>query len=730
MNNKFNLAFVQKLTVEEKAALVTGREFWFTAENKDKNIPSISMSDGPSGLSRQSDMSGNSAKAVGYPSSCLTASSFDTKMLFNLGKHLGSAARSQDVNLLLGPGINIKRSPLGGRNFEFFSEDPYLTGELGVAYVNGVQYEGTGVSVKHFAANNRENQRFTASVNVDERTLREIYLPAFEKIVKNANPACIMCSYNPINGKLNSQNYHLLTEILRDEWGYKGVVMSDWGAVADKIASLNAGLDLEMPGKGQYSIKQVVDAVKDGSLEESKLNSAALQVLELVDQVTSKTFDYDNFSMDNQHQFSEEAAEDSMILLKNEHKTLPVKKSDNIAIIGQLAKTPRYQGGGSSHVNTYKVETPLQIAENSGYKVKYADGYNIKENGDNQDLTDQATNLAKNSDKVIFFAGVPASLEAEGFDKTNISLPDNQNRLIKKLAQSNSNMVVVLQNGSPVEMPWIDDVSSILESYLAGEAVGSATWNILTGKVNPSGKLPETFPIKLSNNPTAGTFDRSKSEENYHEGIFVGYRFYDLAKVDVNYPFGHGLSYTTFKYSNLVVNDDTDHVDVDFDIINTGDVVGKEVSQVYVQNKVSLAELPLKELKGFRKVELQPNQTKHVSLKLDRRSFAWYDTKIPGWHVDNGTYTILIGSSSRDIRLKENVQVDLGSNLYKKVTPNTYIKEVVERPDLQPALEKVGIKDAMHKIRADHQIFPIRGANMFGVDPNKVDEFIRLVNHK
>ena len=487
----FDLAFVQQLTLPEKAALVTGQDYWYTAQIAAHKIPSIMMTDGPSGLRKQAQSAdalglNGSVEAICFPGSALTASSFDQSLLYQLGQQLGQAARANQVSILLGPGINIKRSPLAGRNFEYLSEDPFVAGELATSYVQGVQSQGVGVSVKHFAANNRENQRFTASSNIDERALREIYLSAFEKVVKKAHPATIMCSYNAPNGVLNSQNYRLLTQILRNEWGFAGVVLSDWGAVADHVAAIKAGLDLEMPGNGEESVQQIVHAVQQGELEESLLDTAVLRVLQLVEKY-GLTQDKQplTYGKEAQHKFAQKAAEDSMILLKNEEQILPLQKSDKIALIGELARQPRYQGGGSSHVNSYQVVAPLTAAQQSDYAVEFAAGYTLDSKDSTPQLVDQALQLAQRSDKVVFFAGVPEQDESEGFDKKSLDLPRNQVELLTRIAQVNPQIIVVLQNGSVVTMPWAPQVKAILETYLAGEAVGAATWNILTGAVNP-----------------------------------------------------------------------------------------------------------------------------------------------------------------------------------------------------------------------------------------------------
>lgn len=739
MSSRFNLTFVQELTVQEKAELVSGKDFWFTAENMSKQIPKLMMTDGPSGLRKQASSAdalglNQSVEAVCFPSSALTASSFDTDMLYHLGQSLGTAARAEDVDVLLGPGINMKRSPLAGRNFEYFSEDPYLAGELGSAYVKGVQSQGVGVSVKHFAANNRENQRFTSSSNMDERTLREIYLAAFEKIVKQAQPATLMCSYNAINGVLNSQSYKLLTQILRNEWGFEGLVMSDWGAVADNVAALKAGLDLEMPGNGNYSVDQIVSAVKTGKLEESQLNTAVLRVLRMVERFHINAKKNSTYNKQEQHLFAKQAAEDSMVLLKNDANELPLQDEKTVAIIGELAKKPRYQGGGSSHVNSFHLVDPLSAAESSTYQIHFAQGYSLTNDTSDTQLVDQAVKLAKTNDQVIIFAGVPEQFESEGFDKETMSLPSNQNALIKQVAQVNSHVTVVLQNGSAVSMPWKDDVQAILETYLAGEAVGEATWAILTGKISPSGKLAETFPETIADTPTFGTFNADPKAENYYEGIYMGYRYYDLKQKQVSFPFGHGLSYTTFTYSDLDIKENVNDVSVMVKVTNTGDVAGKEVIQVYVQNQVSTVETPVQELKAFKKISLQAGESQIVELTLGRRSFAWYDEHTSSWRVDNGEYRIKVGSSSRDIRLTKVIDVNLGADVERTINENTYLSEIIDRADLQDALEKTGLKNLLDAalIGNDSVLLanmPLRAIVMLGASIDQMHEFLKLANN-
>lgn len=732
---KIDLNFVEGLTLEERASLVSGKDFWFTA--KVSGVERMMMSDGPSGLRKQdidvapSDVN-NSVDAVCFPSSALTASSFDDDMLFKLGHHLGIAASAEKLGVLLGPGVNIKRSPLAGRNFEYFSEDPLLAGRMGAAYVKGVQEEGVGVSVKHFAANNREDQRFTSSSNIDERTLREIYLAQFERIVKEAHPATLMCSYNRLNGTLNSQNQRLLTDILRNEWGFEGLVMSDWGAVADHVAAVKAGLDLEMPGKGQASVDEIVAAVKEGRLQESTLNRSALRVLKMVEKWGKDVTKKESYDKEEQHEFARQMADDSIVLLKNEGHQLPLNSSDSLAVIGELAAKPRFEGGGSSHVNAHHVVTPLDVAPAN---ASYAAGYSLTETTPDEKLTEEAIKLAKQSDRVIFFAGFPEQMETEGFDKKSIALPANQNVLLDRVLAVNSNVTVVLENGSVVEMPWADRVPAIVETYLAGEAVGEATWDILTGKVNPSGKLSESFPLRLEDNPTYGTFAKDHDEEDYHEGIFVGYRYYDLHDMPVRFPFGHGLSYTTFAYSDLQIKEGSDNVTVNFTITNSGDVAGKEVAQVYVANHVSRVVMPVKELRDFTKVELQPGESKEVSLTLPRRAFSFYNVKKQQWEADNGEYELMVGSSSRDIRLSAKFELTIGVNPLGEITGDTYIGDVWndKDPHVQSALHESGLYDILKPMMEDEKWvaisanMPLRSLAATGVDEQTRAKFMKLV---
>ncbi|VDK14753.1 Thermostable beta-glucosidase B [Oenococcus sicerae] len=718
---------------------MSGKDFWFTATVN--GLAKMMVSDGPSGLRKQADSSdalglNKSVVAVNFPSSALTAASFDRDLLETLGQNLGQAAKAERVGVLLGPGINLKRSPLAGRNFEYFSEDPYLAGELAAAYVKGVQKTGVGVSVKHFAANNRENQRFTSSSNIDERSLRELYLAAFEKVVKTAQPATIMCSYNAINGTLNSQNQRLLTKILREEWGFNGLVMSDWGAVADHVAALKAGLDLEMPGKGLASTEEIVQAVQTGELDEKIVDRAALRVVEMVEKWRPDSDTKVAYDLDKQHLFARQLADDSIVLLKNDQHVLPLDQNRSIAVIGQLASQPRYQGGGSAHVNAYHVVTPLAAIRAAKDDINYEAGYQIDKDQIDHAAEQAAIDLAKTADQVVAFAGFPESFESEGFDKKTISLPDNQNHLITQLAAVNSKVTVVLQNGSAVEMPWIKQVPAVLETYLAGEAVGEATWDILSGQVNPSGKLAESFPIHLADNPTYLTFNADPNDENYHEGLFVGYRYYDKKKQTPLFPFGHGLSYTHFAYSNLKLVKAADQVTVDFTITNTGQVAGQETAQIYLSNKTSQIEKSVKDLKNFVKVLLAPGESKRLSVNLDQRAFSWYNPKLADWQLDNGQYNVVVAASSQDLRLQQTIMTDWAKSRRLHISRDTYLINIMNHSELKAILKTVKLDQLVDQLvstpgnKAILANMPLRALGMMGVSDQQIEQLISLANQQ
>lgn len=674
------LAVLDQLTLEQKAALVSGKNMWFTAAVDAANISAIMMTDGPAGLRKQIPKEGEtlsvnaSVKAISYPSAALVASTFDRSLARDLGQHLGEEAQAENISLLLGPGVNIKRSPLGGRNFEYYSEDPLVAGEIGTAYINGLHDKGVGATVKHFAANNRENHRFTNSSDMDERTLREIYLAPFERIIKQAHPEAVMASYNKINGVLNVQNERLLTDILRQEWGFTGVVMSDWMAVADHVASLQAGLDLEMSGKGDASTSEIVDAVKAGTITDEQLDLSAGRVLAMVVSLLDKKSAHVPYDRGEHHEFARKLAYGGIVLLQNKDHVLPLKSGKSVAFVGAMADQPRYQGSGSSHVTPDHVVSALEAAKQADLDVRFASGYELSKTAIDEELEKQAIELAQHADQVVVFVGYRDDDESEGFDKTNLSLPENQTHLIQSLAQHVAHISVVLANGSVVEMPWRDQVDAIVETYLAGEAVGEATIDILTDHVNPSGKLAETFPVKLADTPSYGTFDQSNEHEHYHEGIFVGYRYYDLHHQAVAFPFGFGLSYTTFEFSDLVIGDwQEDNLQVTATVKNTGSVDGSTVPQLYISNLVSPVEKPVRELRQFDKVAVAAGKSKMVTFTLHARDFSWFDADNMTWQADNGLYEIAVGSSSRDLPLTKQLTIKHFASQPLVVNMDTYL---------------------------------------------------------
>ena len=686
---------VSEMTLEEKAGMCSGLDFWHLKEVEHLGIPKVMVSDGPHGLRKQDEKGdhlgiNDSIKAVCFPPAVLSACSFDRGLMEEMGKAIGREAQANDVSVVLGPAVNIKRSPLCGRNFEYYSEDPYLAGEIAAAFVKGVQSQHVGTSIKHFAANNQEYRRMSSSSEVDERTLREIYFPAFETAVKKAQPYTFMCSYNQINGTFASENKWLLTDVLRGEWGFKGYVMSDWGAVNDRVKGLEAGLELEMPASGGDNDAMIVKAVKDGALEEKILDQAVERILRII-------FEYadhrkpQEFTMEKDHEEAQHIAEESMVLLKNENHILPLKTSEKAAFIGGFARNPRFQGGGSSHINCFKTTNVLDSVPCDA-QVVYAEGFPADRDFYDKALADEAVKAAAEADKAVIFAGLPESFESEGYDRSHMRLPECQNRLITEILKVQPNTVIVLHNGSPVEMPWLGEIKGLLETYLGGQAGGAAAANILYGKINPSGKLAETMPLKLSDNPSYLNLGGGEKVE-YREGIFVGYRYYDTKEMDVAFPFGYGLSYTTFAYSNLKLSmenpTEKDTVMVSADVTNTGKSAGKEVVQLYIRDLTGSAIRPEKELKGFEKVFLEPGETKTVTMELNKRSFAWYNTKLHDWFAASGDYEILVGASSRDIRLTETLHLNSSQRLPMHVHMNTTLGDLLRNPETAEAAKKL-----------------------------------------
>ena len=697
-------ALVSQMTLEEKCGLLSGLDFWHTKPVDRLGVPSVMVSDGPHGLRKQ-DMEADhlgmneSIKAVCMPAACATAASFDKEQIRVMGEAIGTSCQHEGLSVLLGPAVNIKRSPLCGRNFEYFSEDPYLAGEMAASFINGVQSKNVGTSIKHFAANNQEHRRMSSSSNVDERTLREIYFPAFETSVRKAQPWTVMCSYNRINGVYASEDPWLLTKVLREDWGFEGYVMSDWGAVSNRVAGVKAGLDLEMPSSGGVNDRKVMQAVLTGRLDEKYVDQACERILKINYKYLENAKPDTPWNKEADHELAAKIAADCMVLLKNEDAILPLNEEDTVAFIGEFAVKPRFQGGGSSHINCFKTTSAMEAAE--GRKVLYAQGYSIARDEATEEMVAEAVEAARVAKVAVIFAGLPDSYESEGYDRSHMRMPACQNALIEAVAAANPNTVVVLHNGSPVEMPWIGKVKAVLEAYLGGQAVGLATVRVLYGEVNPSGCLPETFPRKLSDNPSYLFYGGEKNETDYREGIFVGYRYYDRKEMDVLFPFGHGLSYTDFEYTDLWLSSgeitDEETLTATVTVRNTGNRTGKTVVQLYVSDEESTPLRPVRELKGFEKVELKPGQTRQITFTLDKRSFAYWNQEIQDWHVETGTFRIEVGRSSRDILLTESVVVNSTVELPRKYTMNSIVMDILDDPMAAEALQPLmaAMKDTL-----------------------------------
>ena len=696
---------VSEMTLEEKASLCGGADFWHTKAVERLGIPRFMMSDGPHGLRKQDEEAdhlgvNDSIKAVCFPAACATASSFDTEMIGKMGEAIGDECQAENLSIVLGPAVNIKRSPLCGRNFEYFSEDPYLAGKMSAAYINGVQSKHVGTSIKHFALNNQEYYRMSNNSVASERTIREIYFPAFEISVKEAQPKTVMCSYNRINGTYASDNEWLLTKVLRDDWGFEGFVMTDWGAVDDRVQGVRAGLELEMPGNTEINDQKIIAAVKDGSLDEKLVDRCCERILKVV-------YDYhDNkkegvvFDRDADHEKAIAFAAECGVLLENDG-ILPLDPSKKVVYIGEYAESPRYQGGGSSHINSSKVTSALDSAKAKGRNVEYVKGFPAQKDEplDKAEL-DKALAAAKGADVVVIFAGLPDVIESEGYDRKNMNMPAAQNELISAVAEVNKNVVVVLHNGSPVETPWADDVAAILEMYLGGQGVGEATDQLLYGEKNPSGHLAETFPMRVQDNPSYLNFNTDPEICNYAEGVYVGYRYYDKKMMPVRWAFGHGLSYTTFELSNVKLSSDkmTDDskITVSVDVKNTGKVVGKEVVQLYVGDLNGTPDRPVKELKGFAKVEVAPGETKTVSMEIDSRALSYYEESMNDWFAPSGKYELLIGNASDNITLREEISFETKKIKPMRMDSSITVGELLANPVTAPIMG-----EALRKAMAD-----------------------------
>lgn len=691
---------IAAMTLEEKAGLCSGDSFWATKAIERLGIPSITMTDGPHGLRKQAGESDHlglnqSVPATCFPSAVGLASSWNRELVQKVGKAIGKEAQAEGVSIVLGPGANIKRSPLCGRNFEYFSEDPYLTGELAAAHISGVQSEGVGTSLKHFAVNNQEHRRMTTDAVVDERTLREIYLTGFEMAVKKSQPWTVMSAYNRLNGTYCSENETLLNRILKEEWGHEGFVVSDWGAVNEAAASVAAGMELEMPSSHGEGQRKIAMAVENGQLTMAALDRAVERLLSVIFKAVDNRQADAAYDPEEHHRLARVAARETMVLLKNENGLLPLPKQGKFAIIGAMAEQVRYQGGGSSHINPTKLDNIRKEIEKTadGAEIRYSPGYPLESDDPDEALLEEAKKLAADSEAAILFVGLPDRYESEGYDRNHLNLPENQIQLIEQIASVQPNVAVILSNGGPVVMPWLDRVSAVLEGYLGGQAGGGAIADLLFGNANPSGKLAETFPKHLKHNPSHPFFPGEGDRVEYREGIFVGYRYYDAKEIEPLFPFGFGLSYTTFAYSDLVIDrssiTDQETAEVSVKVRNTGERFGQEIVQLYIRDVESAVIRPEKELKGFAKVALEPGEEKTVTFELDKRSFAYYNTELMDWHVETGEFQVLIGSSSRDIRLQASITVQSTTEIVPKFHRNTTLGEIMSHPVAMPVLAQM-----------------------------------------
>ncbi|WP_027293686.1 glycoside hydrolase family 3 C-terminal domain-containing protein [Robinsoniella sp. KNHs210] len=748
---------VAQMTLEEKASLCSGLDFWHTKGVERLGVPSVMVSDGPHGLRKQEEETDHlglngSIKAVCFPAGCAMAASFSREAAAKLGETLGDECQAEGISTILGPAMNIKRSPLCGRNFEYYSEDPLLATEIGTAYVNAVQSRNVGTSPKHFMANNQEHHRMTSSSDMDERTAREVYLAAFEGMVKNAKPWTIMNSYNKLNGTYLCENKEILTEVLRKHWGFDGYVMTDWGAMNRRVEALKAGCNLEMPGGSCVTDAQIVKAVKDRELEEKVLDQSCEELLNIVFRYTENHKEGILFDREKDHEIARELAQECIVLLKNEEHILPLCKEKKVVFIGKYAETPRYQGGGSSHINSSKVDSALETVK-AWAEVIYAKGYDDAEDIIDEAMLKEAVEVAKNAEAAVIFAGLPDSFESEGYDRKKLRMPECQNRLIAEVAKIQTNTIVVLHNGSPVEMPWITDVKAVVEAYLGGQAVGSAVADVLYGNVNPSGRLPETFPLRLQDTPCYLNYGGERDKVEYKEGVFVGYRYYESKEMPVLFPFGYGLSYTTFEYSNLTVEKDSiresEGIKVTVDVTNSGNCIGKEVVQFYVGRKEGSIVRPVRELRAFDKIELNPGETKTVEFTLGNRAFAYWEMEIHDWFVESGTYEIQIGKSASEIVLSKEIHVKGEKVIPKVYTENSTFGEVMADPKGRAVLEALGkemnVGESMaaiagseggegvisqEMIAAMMEGMPLRTILMFapGVQPEMIEKLVEALN--
>ena len=690
---------VTRMTLEEKAALTVGRDFWTTQPVERLGIPSIWLADGPTGVrkspSPQAPGIGDSLPATCFPTASALASSWDIDLAREVGSAIGIEAQVQGVQIVLGPGVNLKRSPLAGRNFEYMSEDPVLSGEMAAAFIEGIQSQGVGASLKHLAANEQETGRMYVDSIVDERTLREVYLRAFEIAVHKAQPWTLMCAYNRLNGEFCAEHRTLLTTILRDEWGHQGFMMSDWMAVNDRPAGIDAGLDLQMPGGP--SVPAVIAAVRDGVLEESRLDAVVEDVLGIVLLAEASVQSVTVLDKDAHHRLARRASAESIVLLKNETNLLPLdrKAMDSVAVIGGFAREPRFQGAGSSEVVPTRVDSVMdQLEQVAGTaSLVYAPGYG-PDGGEDAVRLAEARDLAASADVAIVVVGLPASMETEGRDRSHIDLPNSHNDLVHAVLEVQPNTAIVLINGAAVALPWLNDVPAVVEAWLGGQASGGAIVDVLTGIVNPSGKLSETFPVRLEDTPSYLDFPTAgDGTVRFTEGVFTGHRWYEARKIAPLIPFGYGLSYTTFAYEGLTVDaaafGEGGNVEITVMVENTGDVFGKEVVQVYVGECASRVPRPNRELKTFAKVALQPGEDKTLQFSLGWRDFAFYDVVADTWVMDPGKYEISIGASSADIRLGARVTLESTHQVPVVIDRGTPFSQALDHPVARELLQPI-----------------------------------------
>ncbi|MFV0374389.1 glycoside hydrolase family 3 C-terminal domain-containing protein [Microbacterium sp.] len=731
----------ETLTLTEKASLTSGADFWTLKSVDRAGIPSVMVTDGPHGLRKQRVGGdhlglGDSVPATCFPPAVGLSATFDPALAERVGEALGIESAIEDVAVILGPGINIKRSPLCGRNFEYMSEDPIVSARMGAGLVRGIQSRGVGASLKHFAVNNQETERVRVSADVDPRTLREIYLRAFEYVIKATQPWTVMCSYNRINGVYASEDPWLLTEVLRDDWGFEGLVVSDWGAVNERVRGLPAGLDLEMPGSGGRTDAEIVAAVRDGRLGEGAVDLAAQRVIDLVRKALARPAASGPLDVDAHHDLAREVAGRALVLLKNEGDLLPLTPAHRVAVVGEFARTPRYQGAGSSQINPTRLDTALDaIRAAASGEVAFAPGFALGGAADAADdvLREEAVATARDAEVVIAFLGVPAAEESEGFDRADIDLPAAQLAMLDAVLAVNPNVVVVLSNGGVVALPFADRVPAIVEGWLLGQAGGCATADVLYGTVNPSGRLAESIPHRLEDTAAFGNFPGEFGHVAYGEGILVGYRWFDARDIDVRYPFGHGLSYTTFAYGQATASlrDDGD-VMVSIPVTNTGQRAGHEVVQVYTGLPGSRVQRAPRELKAFEAVLLEPGETAVVELTVHRLDLAYWDVPLDRWVVESGTYSFDVGASSRDLRTSTVLSITGDPHPAPPLTLDSTFEDMLAHPVAAPLLTAAvadalpgGVADPVFRLMAN---FPVGRLSDMPLPREVVDDLIARGN--